>query len=121
MEIGFLSRVTPSPVFLTYSGLQAQMICFFVFLVLNGLMLMLDIPKWKRLVWTKVLVFAVSSAGMLALAITKAGGKVGCVPPGASPAQTLVTDSNLFVLLSAPWSRGVVPFTDRPGLGSWSG
>jgi NCS1 family nucleobase:cation symporter-1 len=53
------------------------MICFFVFLVLNGLMLLLDIPKWKRLVWTKLLVFSVSSAGMLALAVTKAGGSVG--------------------------------------------
>ncbi|GAA5979906.1 hypothetical protein JCM10908_001460 [Rhodotorula pacifica] len=58
---------------------SAQMICFFVFLVLNGLMLMLDIPKWKRLVWTKVLVFCISAAGMLALAVTKAGGKVGPV------------------------------------------
>lgn len=53
------------------------MICFFVFLLLNGLMLLLDIPKWKRLVWTKLLVFSVSSAGMLALAVTKAGGSVG--------------------------------------------
>ncbi|GAA5966916.1 hypothetical protein JCM8115_006204 [Rhodotorula mucilaginosa] len=58
---------------------SAQMICFFVFLVLNGLMLLLDIPKWKRLVWTKLLVFSVSSAGMLALAVTKAGGSVGPV------------------------------------------
>jgi hypothetical protein len=36
-----------------------------------------SVNDWKRLVWTKLLVFSVSSAGMLALAVTKAGGSVG--------------------------------------------
>lgn len=74
-SIGNIKNKMPAGSALT----SAQMICFFVFLVINGLMLLLDIPKWKRLVWSKVVVFSLSAAGMLALAITKAGGHVGCV------------------------------------------
>lgn len=59
--------------------LQAQMICFFLFLGLNASMLTLGVHKWHRIVYIKLVVFAISTAGMLALVITKAGGGVGTV------------------------------------------
>ncbi|KAJ8291738.1 Uracil permease [Rhodotorula toruloides] len=58
---------------------SAEMLCFFLYLLLNAAMLLLDVPKWAALVYSKVAVFCISSAGMLALAITKAGGSVGPV------------------------------------------
>ncbi|KPV73361.1 uncharacterized protein RHOBADRAFT_17169 [Rhodotorula graminis WP1] len=58
---------------------SAQMICFFLFLGLNASMLTLGVHKWHRIVYIKLVVFAISTAGMLALVITKAGGGVGTV------------------------------------------
>jgi len=55
------------------------MLCFFLFLGLNASMLTLDVHKWHRIVYVKLVVFAISTAGMLALALTKAGGSVGAV------------------------------------------
>lgn len=52
----------------------ANLIGFFIFILLTGLVLLLEVPKWNLLIHLKLIIFAVSTAGMLALAITKAGG-----------------------------------------------
>jgi len=55
------------------------MICFFLFQLVNLSMLSLGVHKWHRLIYAKLVVFAISTAAMLALVITKAGGGVGPV------------------------------------------
>ncbi|GAA6050846.1 hypothetical protein JCM3770_005736 [Rhodotorula araucariae] len=63
---------------------SAEMLCFFLFLGINACMLGLGVHKWHRIVYAKLIVFAISTAGMLALAVTKAGGGVGPVVSASS-------------------------------------
>ncbi|GJN94389.1 hypothetical protein Rhopal_007469-T1 [Rhodotorula paludigena] len=78
-------RHTPKNTMSSGSALTSgEMICFFVFLVFNILMLMVDIRKWVRLTYAKIAVYCISSAGMLALAVTKAGGVGPIVTHGGS-------------------------------------
>lgn len=52
----------------------ANMIGFFLFIFLTGLMLLLEIPKWNILIHLKLIIFTLSTIGMLVLVMTKAGG-----------------------------------------------
>ncbi|BGP51798.1 hypothetical protein JCM10450v2_007754 [Rhodotorula kratochvilovae] len=58
---------------------SAEMLCFFLFSAVNVAMLYLKPHKWHRLIYAKLVVYFISTAGMLALAITQAGGGVGPV------------------------------------------
>jgi len=57
------------------SGLtSAEMLCFFLFVGCTGALLLLDMPKWRFLVWAKMFLFCASTAGMLGWAIVAGGG-----------------------------------------------
>ncbi|GAA6008307.1 hypothetical protein JCM10207_000080 [Rhodosporidiobolus poonsookiae] len=62
---------------------SAEMLCFFLFQGLVGLMCILRVQKWGTFVYTKVAVFCISSAGMLAWSITAAGGVGPVVSQGS--------------------------------------
>ncbi len=67
------------------SGLDsAEMICFFLFVGCNALLLMLDMPKWRFLVWAKLFLFAASTAGMLGWALVAGGGTKSLVLQGST-------------------------------------
>ncbi|GAA5864049.1 hypothetical protein JCM8547_005119 [Rhodosporidiobolus lusitaniae] len=51
-----------------------EMVMFFLFQGLVGFMCMLQVPKWPLLVYAKVIVFVLSSVGLLAWTLTAAGG-----------------------------------------------
>ncbi|KAM0787838.1 hypothetical protein ACM66B_003891 [Microbotryomycetes sp. NB124-2] len=56
---------------------SASMFCFFIFIILTGIMVALPLKKWKYLTYTKSVVFVLSSVGMIALCVTQAGGSLG--------------------------------------------
>ncbi|GAA6017004.1 hypothetical protein JCM11491_006126 [Sporobolomyces phaffii] len=53
---------------------SAEYIFFFVFILLTGLMLLLDVRRWSILVYAKLGIFTASAAGMIALGVHSAGG-----------------------------------------------
>lgn len=53
---------------------SANMIGFFLFWFFTCIALLLDIPKWKLLIRLKLIAYVLSSVGMLAMALTAAGG-----------------------------------------------
>ncbi|GAA5951448.1 hypothetical protein JCM3765_005938 [Sporobolomyces pararoseus] len=63
---------------------SAEYIFFFVFIILTGLMLLLDVRRWSILVYAKLIIFTLSAAGMIALGVHSAGG---AGPVVSSPSQ----------------------------------
>lgn len=103
---------------------SAGILCFFLFLFLTGAMVVIDARKWGWLIYLKVAVFIVSTAAMLALSITKAGG-VGPVVSrastlnGSAKAWTIVQQILLnaascatFASNAADWQRNAVRAND---------
>lgn len=63
---------------------SAEYIFFFVFIIMTGLMLLLDVRRWSILVYAKLIIFTLSAAGMIALGVHSAGG---AGPVVSSPSQ----------------------------------
>ncbi|ODO11198.1 hypothetical protein I350_01802 [Cryptococcus amylolentus CBS 6273] len=53
---------------------SANMIGFFLFWAFTAMALFLSVPKWRILIHVKLVAYVLSSAGMLALALTHSGG-----------------------------------------------
>lgn len=78
------------------SALESSgILCFFLFLALTAAMVIIDARKWGWLIHIKVAVFLVSTAAMIALSVTKAGG----VGPIVSRPSTLTGSAKSWTIV----------------------